>query len=386
MKRSVLCGLLFLLIACNNNSKPARSFEATSGLGAFNEYNVVLSLPDGGYMAAGYSITNDDPNLPELPSKGIVALYNAAGELVKTQDVGQSLVNNIRTGVLLHTGEVVLAGTTKSERGDMDVLVVKCSPTGEVIWTQVYGSQVGEEVFDIEETFDNKLVLAGATGSSALFSDEDRQGFIWFLSAEGQMEDEYSVKLGRESLLKDVALLGKTGYFAVGEYSDSNDVSHPLFVSYQTDTVIEFTDSLIGEAISMISVAADSFLVFGADDAIGSLVQWQMNGLTADFQRVSLASAGDIELEKAKRYYGGGYILAANQSDAGAPYYGIALQLYDSKGILLWEKRLKGERTQMLRSVSVTADSGVVIAGFKDIDNEGSKAYIVKLDKDGAMQ
>lgn len=386
MKRFALWGLLVFVMACNEQNEPASSFEALDGTGAFNEYNVVLQTHDGGYLAAGYSISNDDPNQVELPSQAIIAKYNAAGKLIKTTQVAESLLNNLTTGVLLQSGQVVFAGNTKSDRGDMDIMMIKCSDDGDIIWNRVYGERVGEEAFDIEETFDGELVLAGATGSSALYSEEERNGFIWFLSANGQLEDKYMVVTGKESILKDIALLGKTGYFAIGEYTDSVDVFHPFFVSVLTDTIMEFFDSIPGSAESMISVSSDSFLVFGSDSRTGNLVQWQINGLTGHWQRHNVDYSGEIELHKVRRYYGGGYIIAANFSEKGAMYYGIKVQVYQKNGQLKWERTLTGDKTQMLQDIAVTSDSGVVIAGFKDMLDERSQAYLVKLDKNGQLE
>ena len=125
-------------------------------------YDVAFSVQqttDGGYIIAGFTTS-----------------YGAGGRdvyLIKTDSNGDALWTKTFGGSGWDVGHCVqqatdggyiVAGATESYgAGGYDVYLIKTDPSGDTLWTQIFGDTGYNEAFSIQQTLDGGYILAGAT-------------------------------------------------------------------------------------------------------------------------------------------------------------------------------------------------------------------------------
>lgn len=380
----LLC--LCTITACQYFNSEEPNFNLTVGPGVFNEFKVAYQVADGGYIAAGYSVRNDDPNIAELPYCGYIARISQYGQLEQEIELRLSDFDEINTGLLLNDGHVLLGGHSRSANGDSDNLLIKVNQQGDTLWTYNFGTDQDEEIIAIQEDFNSDIILLSAHGSPAVFTGrESRVGRLMRLQG-GKQGDIVpiipdSVAIGA---ISDLELLTDSTYLLSGYYHDSLEHTRPAvwIVSNQNITQIDGFEGN-GAGKQLMAFTADSFLLVGVEkDGLQPL--WYFN-LQGAVQKVVLDVGLGSELSDVQRYYGGKHVILWNKSVAQSAYFNGTLQLCHGKGEAEWTQVFSEEKTLMWHDVEVTADSGFLLAGFKDVEGEGSKAYLVKLDKNGIL-
>lgn len=148
-----------------------------------------LTLGDSVYTSAGIS----DAFLVKLDNQGEVLWSVAFGGVgadecrdVATDSEGNSYV----AGYLGSTG-VAIQDETISSLGGYDVLVLKFSPDGDLLWARTYGSATNDQAKAIAVDNDGNVTVAGyfqasmVVGSSTLVSSSGLDAFVFKLNTNG---------------------------------------------------------------------------------------------------------------------------------------------------------------------------------------------------------
>ncbi|QDK77495.1 hypothetical protein EXU85_02330 [Spirosoma sp. KCTC 42546] len=158
--------------------------------------NAVKETADGGFLVGGYTESNDgDVSGNHGGGDAWLLKLTSTGSLTWQKTIGGSGKDNMYAPTTMPDGAYMLAGTTTSNDGDVsgnhggsDAWLVKLNSAGDIISQKTYGGTGFDAALAITATVDGSYVLAGSTTSN----DGDVTG------NHGD-QDAWVVKLGSDS-------------------------------------------------------------------------------------------------------------------------------------------------------------------------------------------
>ena len=298
----------------------------------------VAPTSDGGYALAGRSYSfgagNEDAYLVKTDRNGNLQWSKVYGtaKIERAYSVRQT-----------SDGGYILAGTsfdyqnTPVEPNNYEVLLIKVTETGALVWAKRYNALFDEEGYDVEQTSDGGYIVTGSAQGDALgFSDlllmkTDGSGTIqWANAYGGALQEEAHT----------VRQLGD-GSYLIGGFTNSSGAGS-------------------GDALMM------------KVDNNGS-IQW---GKTY----------GGINNElgySAQPTSDGGYLLAGSAGSFGAGSFDGYLVKTDGSGNLQWSSAYGGSNVEFGIAGFETSDGGFLLAGITRSFSADGDAYLVKTDVTG---
>jgi len=308
-------------------------------------------------------------------------------------DVGSSIQ---QTG----DGGYIVAGLTYSNDGDVsgnhgeaDYWIVKLNSDGNIQWQKSLGGSAWDEGNVIQQTADGGYIVAGLTESN----DGDVSGnhgtadfWIVKLNSDGNIQWQKSLGGSSWDVANAIQQTADGGYIVAGmTESNDGDVSGNhgkadcWIVKLNSDGSIQWQNSMGGsrhDAANSIQQTDDAgYIVAGRSNSIDGDVSG--NHGSADYWIVKLNSTGIIQWQKSLGGFGldvansiqltadGGVIIAgysfSNDGDVSgnhgeSDYWIVKLT---STGIIEWQKALGGYRKDASYSTQQTADGGYIVAG-----------------------
>ena len=324
------------------------------GIGGDYGYEIYLT-PDGGYLVAGTSSSNDGDvtghhGVSTSPDIWLAKLNNS-GELIWQKSLGGNGGEVINDLIFTDDGGYIFAGRTHSvNSGDVvgghsifsdDIWIVKTDSTGNIIWQKVYGGTEDEIAYAMLETADGGFIVAGQANSTDFdVSGNHGEDDIWILRLNNTGDLLWQKSLG--GTFDDQALdMCKTydNNFIISASSKSNDddVSGHHGLNITTDYWILKIDSLAN-------------------------IIWQKS-----FGGTENETPTDIEMTLAGDYIisGGSF---SSDGDISAHYGSTLYADYwilkiDNDGNLLWEHSYGGTNYDYASSLVPTADLGLIVCG-----------------------
>lgn len=237
-----------------------KSFGGTSD----DVANSISQTSDGGFILAGYSYSNNGDMTANHGSEDFwVAKLDASGSLQWQKSLGGTSSDIAKSVIQTPDGGYLVAGTTYSNDNDVsgahgssDGWLVKLDTSGVVQWQKAVGGTVNDRANYIQNTSDGGYVMAGSTFSN----DGD-------VSVNHGSNDSWIVKLSVSGAIQWQKTLGGTnaeeansieqttdGGYVLGNYSYSNDgdvmgnhgSSDCWVVKTDSNAVIEWQKSLGG--------------------------------------------------------------------------------------------------------------------------------------------
>jgi hypothetical protein len=134
----------------------------------------IAELPDGGFVVAGSTSSNDgDVSGGHGQSDAWVIRLDAAGALVWQRSLGGSYSDLAQAVVALPDMGCFVGGTTNSVDGDVtgvhggsDLWGVRLDPSGNTLWSRAMGGTANEQLYDARSLPGGGFVVGGETSSS----------------------------------------------------------------------------------------------------------------------------------------------------------------------------------------------------------------------------
>lgn len=137
-------------------------WEQTYGGAGTDVANAVRQTTDLGYIVAGYTASSGAGNWDVYLLK-----MNSSGTVLWEKTIGGTDYDAAEAIVQTADGGYIAAGFTESSgSGGSDMYVVKLDSAGTVTWEQVYGGVNDDHLYAVQQTRDNKFVVAGFSGSA----------------------------------------------------------------------------------------------------------------------------------------------------------------------------------------------------------------------------
>jgi len=366
--------LLFCLLASCGESITYIDWQKCLGGSDNEEAGSTQQTNDGGYIAAGYTTSNDSDVIGHYKLEDCwVVKLSQARNLEWQKCWGGSSYDYIHDIQQTNDGGYIAAGFTYSNDNDVignhglwDCLVVKLNQSGNLTWQKCLGGSQVELAYSAQQTADGGYIVAGSASSN--------NGDV---SGNHSGQDYWVVKLNASGNLTWQKCLGGSG----------ND-----------------------EARSIQQTADGGYVVAGYTSSKDGDVQGNHGNF--DFWIVKLNQSGNLEWQKClggrydeqaqsvQQTADGGYVVAgyavSNDGDvsgnhgSNSDYWVVKL---DPSGNLTWQKCLGGSQDEYAKSIQQTADGGYVVVGYTysndgDVSgNHGQNDYwVVKLNQSGNME
>jgi uncharacterized delta-60 repeat protein len=320
---------------------------------------------------------------------------------------GQGLPNEAVYSVHeTHDGGYVVAGYTDSfGAGGDDVLVMKLSAGGAIVWQKTFGGAGDECAYSIDETWDSKYgygyIVVGETDSFGAGSEDF---LVIKLREDGTIQWKKTIGGSSWDVAHSVKQTSDGYYIVTGRTaSDGAGWGDFLVIKFFSNGVVDWQKTYgaadYDEAFSIEETADGMFVAAGKTNSLGSA--------SYDYLVIKFSRFGDLLWSK--RYGGvgidearsirqtsdGGLIVAGSAwtgNTSGDPGYVFLVLKLASNGNIEWQKTFEatsGGGDERAYSVEQTADGGYVVAGkalINHSEGESEDFFLVKMTSTGAVQ
>lgn len=307
--------LLLCMVAMMNtaDAQSARLWEKTYGSNLTEEIQAVVTKPNGDYMFAGFAETNQGFQV-------YIIRTDVDGDLIYEKDFGGNRTERAYDMTATPDGVVVTGDKTETFGQPLDILVMKISEEGEMVWEKNYGGSGVDQGQAIINTPDGGFLIAGESDS---YGDGDNDMFLLKLDANG---DSTWLKLfdnlGKNDGAEDVVLKEDgSGYVVVGS---SGNVSADIFLVETDLNGDEVNRSILDRPQNYepkaIVASDDSYLVAGGffDNGIRAFItRFDLNlneGMNVFFGNGIEQGFNDIIKTDNGDFVAAGYILESAES------------------------------------------------------------------------
>ncbi|MEA3313476.1 MAG: copper amine oxidase N-terminal domain-containing protein [Caldisericota bacterium] len=281
-------------------------------------------------------------------------------------------------------------GLENPDLGDYDMVLIKLSPEGSIIWSKLFGGTKFDEVYAIQETFDKGLLLLGSTKS---FNVGLKNAFI--IKLDEDMEIQWAKTLGSNKINafeqtsdKGFILAGSSTFSTLGG-SDAILIKidkegrvkwSKVYGGSQNEEIRSVHQTIDGGFI--MSGSTNSFSFGGSDFFIAKLDQ----AGSTEWARVFGGSSNDVSISSF-RTSDAGYLVGGYTYSFGIGNVDALLMKLDSNGNPIWIKVFGQENYDMPRSIIPVSSGGfVVTGGRKRPDSNDLDIYVSKFNQDGNAQ
>ena len=201
------------------------------------EANSVVEATDGGYVVAG------SVHSCELANRDVLILkFDADGDLLWRKNYGGSISEYAHAIDQTSDGGYIVAGRSRSFGGgyNTDVWVIKLDSSGVIAWQKIFGGNLFDRAYSVQQTVDGGYILAGATQSFGAGGDD-----IWLikLGSNGVMQWQKTYGGSDSDIAYSVQQSSDSGYIVTGQSSSFNEGNAGVVVlKLDSDGGINFCD------------------------------------------------------------------------------------------------------------------------------------------------
>ncbi|GHV41578.1 hypothetical protein FACS1894187_23390 [Synergistales bacterium] len=392
------------------DAKPFIEWQKSLGGTGLDTAWSIQQTYDGGYIVAGYSLSNDgdvsgnhgggDYWIVKLKADGSIDWQKSLGGT--NRDEAYSIQQTSDGGYIVAGVSGSNDGDVSVNHGDWDYWIVKLNANGSIAWEKSLGGSNPETAFSIQQTSDGGYIVAGTSASNNGDVSGNHGGtnvndyWIVKLNANGSIAWEKSLGGTDFDIAWSIQQTSDGGYIVAG-YSQSNDGdvsgNHGDYdywiVKLNANGSIAWEKSLGGtgydQAWSIQQTSDGGYIVAGISlsndgDVSGNhgdsdywIVKLKVDG-SIDWQK-SLGGTGSDNAYSIQQMSDGGYIVAgssgSNDGDV-SENHGITdywIVKLNANGSIAWEKSLGGTGAEMPQSIQQTSD-GYIVAGIST-SNDG---------------
>ncbi len=347
--------------------------------------NSIEVTSDGGFIIAGYShssVSGDVGDNNNGRADYWIVKVNALGEIQWEKLIGGSLDDYAESIIQTSDGGYLVAGyslssasgdVSETNNGDSDYWIVKLSETGNVIWNRLIGGSKEEKAYEVIETLDGGYAVVGHSESS---ESGDVTGIsngildYWIVKLDGLGNIEWNNLLGADLVesANGIVQTSDGGYYVVG---------------------LTYGGSFGGD-ITVPGNGGDECWLVKLDGS--GAMQWnKLMGGNADETGIGIVNAFNDEYIIAARSKSSSNGDVSGTNNGNLDYWIIKI---DTLGVILWDKLVGGSGDDLVHSIAVTPDGGVVAVGqttssasgdVSETSNGYIDSWIVKIDGAGNL-
>ncbi|RKZ30759.1 hypothetical protein DRQ33_07645, partial [bacterium] len=166
--------------------------------GTANVFYSVVRIPDGGFIAAGYTVDEIFGDPP--PHKAFIVKVNEEGDTIWTRQYGNEHITILSSLVCTQNEEYVFAGYTGEGYDEYDVWLLCLNEDGDSLWARTYGDSADESANSIAIAPDGGYIIAGTKRYGTHESDiylikTDSLGNVDWINEIPQKPQDISLKI-----------------------------------------------------------------------------------------------------------------------------------------------------------------------------------------------
>ena len=369
--------ILLLIAQLGFSQAPALQWQNALGEAGDDVANSIQQTSDGGYIIAGYTISNygtvSNGNHGALDY--LLVKLSISGNIQWQKKIGGTGSDTAYSIQQTTDGGYIVAGNSYSNDGDVagnhggsDAWVIKIDSNGDFQWQNSLGGTRDDEAYSIHQTSDGGYIAAGYTTSN--------DGDVTGNHGQGGSSDAWVIKINSTGTIQWQKTLGGTNDEVANSIQQTTDGGYIIAGSAASND---------GDVAG--NKGGDDYWVIKLSST-GS-IQWQKTlGGTSNDEAYSIQQTTD-----------GGYIIAGTTTSNDVDITGnhgdddYWIVKLSNAGTIQWQKTLGGTSSDSANSIKQTTDGGYIVAGnsySNDGDINGNHGYndywIVKLSNIGAIQ
>jgi PKD repeat protein len=352
-------------------------------------------------IAKGYNVTLEVTNNVGLKASKTLPVSVLAKKFAVT--LGGTLLDNGRSVQQTRDGGYITSGYTSEGQGGRDVYMIKTDSAGRVLSKKLFGGQLEERGFAIQQTTLGGYVMTGFT-NDGLSGSSDMYLIITDVTGTTAINiNNSNSKFGgaKNDGGNDVKQTQDGGFIICG-YTESMGLgkSDAYLVKTDNNGVLKWQrpyGKANGDLGNSVQQTSDlGYIMCGITD-VGTattpnnnvyLVKTNVSGdtlWTRTFGGLGADSGSEVQITK-----DGDYIIcgATNKHIRGKGGYDMYLIKIDKNGNQLWDEVYGGSGDDNATSIQETADGGYAICGStysSSLSNGGNDVYFVITDDKGKV-
>ena len=253
-------------------------------------------------------------------------------------------------------------------RPGQEIWIIKLSSGGDIEWQRIYGDEVTDEVYFVQQTNDGGYIIGGR------IEHNQAHGRISIIKLFPNGDIEWQKFYGEGLQRNRVYSLQQTsdgGYIVAGNYYILDEESHGILIlKLFFDGSVEWSKAYKGSIIDLpylIQQPIDgSYIVAGQTNLYGAggIDIWILK-LTSDGMIVWQKTYGGTENEithSILQTNDGGCIVSGQTSSFGAGLADVLILKIDSVGDIEWQKTYGGTEDESSYSIQQTNDGGYIVS------------------------
>ena len=309
---------------------------------------------------------------------------------------GSSYYDRARKVIQTQDGNFIVVGQTNGFGSAGNAFIMKVASTGSILWVKDYSGINVDEMRDLIELPDKKLVMCGSTssygvgGPDAFVMKTDSLGNLIWARAYGDIWGEYFLKISED---------GTSGFYVAGYAQDASTTEGTAILRIDSSGNILWAKwmpnwSALGDwwPIDMTPIASGGVAVCGYGTSSNGIAVWKFSA------GGSLVWSNEFAPSPAGSGLVGFSIIENNSGELLLNYaftnINTVAQSVDnciiklnSSGTFISNKCYGGTYTDWCRTISNTSDGGTIMCGSTNSAGNGdSDASLIKLSSSGAVQ
>ena len=380
--------LLILLMMLIMMASSYSQFKWTAGGPLDDNANSISQTSNGGYWVAGYTKTYG------LPGQNAYLLrFNSLGSLLFSRVFGGTGTEVAYSVVNTSDGGCAVAGWTNSYgQGGYDMYITKFDAAGSLQWNRVIGGTDVDYATSIIQTSDGGFVVTGQTMSygagnvDLIILKLSNVGNILWTRTAGYLGNDVGACV-IETTDGGFAVCGNTSSYGSG----STDV----FIVKTNSSGVVLWSRVIGgsgqdQASSLIQLSDGSLVAVGSTTSFGAgsydLYVVKLTGSGSLTWAKTIGSSGYEFASGVVQSADGGLVISGSTESFGAgggDFYAVKL---NSAGAIQWQKTVGGAGDDYGYKIINTTDGGFCSVGYtKSYGSGGEDFFVVKYSSNGIV-
>ncbi|MDB5273067.1 MAG: lipoprotein [Chitinophagaceae bacterium] len=390
-RKKIIVFILFAFICTSNllwAQTASKHFQYTFGGGKKDLLYSTIETEDKGFLSIGYTESFGAGNFDMYVVKN-----NSEGKLEWTKTYGGTKEDYGRSVVKSQDGQGYLLlgySNSYSENSYFDIYLIKINLQGDTLWSKYYGLDRSEYGYSVIATKDGGYMILGEVINNI---NGEKNADVMLIKINGSGDFEWSKIYGGnltdylytiEQLADGSYLMGgETNSFGSGEWD---------FLAVKIDATGKlllaktFGALLTDYGRFATSTPDGGFLVggnsynFGVGDMDFVLVKTDKDGKIEWSQSYGEEGA-EYMLDIKKIPNDGGYVISGYTNSFGSRVEDVFLINLRNDGKIAWSKTIGGEFGDYGVSVLPTSDNGIVVTGnTKSFDVKSDDCFIFKVE------
>jgi hypothetical protein len=310
-----------------------------------------------------------------------------------TKTYGQSGDDWAQTVLMVRDGYIIAGSTESMGFGHSDFLLIKTDAAGNTLWSRTYGSADVEVLGEAALTSDSGFILAGFTGK---FGDS-LLTHAYLVRTDSKGDTLWTRVLERDSgtVVEDVISLSDGGFALTGR-ANTFGQGHNMYL-WKTDAKgnLLWTKNFGGKAWDDGEAVQETkdggFVVAGRTASYGEgMFDVYVVRTNASGDTLWTRTVGGHKNERAYDLVqtASGDLVIAGETESfthgGRDVYLIRMT---ANGDTVWTRAVGGAKDEAAKAVTMTADSGIAVAGYTFSFGAGdADMYLVKADGTGNVR